>query len=269
MGLSNILDKRSIALRDPATNAEEVLERVAALAMANPAADRLKQKEVLRLLKDREQIGSTGLGHGIGIPHCAMKGLDQFIVGVLTLAQPVDFRSLDGGPTDLFFFIIGPRDERNRHIKLLSAIAKATSQAEFAAKLRSARKPQEVLDLLSRTVVFEDERSDAEKVLFQIFIQNMDHFEEILNLLSSAVPGSISVLETRNAGAYLFSMPLFAAFWSESRTHEGRVILAIAERQAANSLIRQIEELTGDPESQTGVLVTVQNLSYAAGSLDF
>jgi PTS system nitrogen regulatory IIA component len=269
VGLKEILHPCSVAVRQPIRSAEEVLERVADLALCNPALSDLKRDPIVKLLREREAIGSTGLGHGIAIPHCSVKGTSTFVVGMLTLAEPIEFNSIDGQPADLFFFIIGPRDDRNHHIKLLSAISKAVSQAELAAALRAATDPAAAHELLIRNLSYEEDTVGSEKVLFQVFVQNLDHFEAILNLLSSEVSGSISVIETRNAGAYLFRMPLFAAFWSESRDHEGRVILAIAERRATNQLIRQIHEITGDPDVRSGVLVTVQDLTYAAGSLDF
>lgn len=269
MPLDRLLDENSVAVGESLRTADEVLQRVAALILRNPLASSVKAETVVGLLTEREALGSTGLGGGIAIPHCASDDVADFVVGVLTLQKPVEFRSIDGKPVDLFFFVMGPREARNRHIKLLSAISKFASRPEFLSRLRSDRDPAAAHQLLLDNLAFDDETVSTEKVLFQIFVQNLDRFEEVMNLLSSVVPGSISVLETRNAGAYLFRMPLFAAFWTEKTEQEGRIILAVADKRATNSLIRQIQNITGDPDQQTGVLVTVQNLSYAAGTLNF
>ncbi|MFP4114710.1 MAG: PTS sugar transporter subunit IIA [Spirochaetota bacterium] len=269
MPIAKSLHENSIRLSLSAPSADAVLREIAELAVKNPFASDLTAEAVYRALAEREQLGSTGLGHGIAIPHCTLDGIGEFIVGLVTLDEPIDFRSIDGTPTDLFFFIVGPRGQRNNHIKLLSAISKVASQSAVAEGLRRVDDRVAARELLLANLAYDEELLSKERVLFQIFVQNLDYFEEILNLLSSVVPGSISVVETRNAGAYLFSMPLFAAFWTEKSAQDGRMILALAEKQTTNSLIRQIQEITGDPDAQTGVVVTVQDLTYAAGSLSF
>lgn len=269
MAITESLVTDSIALQRSVKGAPDVLEQIAALACANPLCHGTKESDLVRALREREALGSTGLGRGIAIPHCAIDGLDDFIVGLLTTVSPVDFQSMDGAPVNLFFFIIGPTEQRNRHIKLLSAISKVLSQSEKLSQLRASANPEAVRELLVTWLRADEEPKGSEKVLFQIFLQDFEVFEDVLNLLSSVVPGSISVLETRNAGAYLFSLPLFAAFWTEKASQDGRIILAIAERGMTNNLIRQIQEITGDPQKRDGVVLTVQNLSYAAGSLSF
>jgi PTS system nitrogen regulatory IIA component len=269
MPISKSLHEDSIELRAQVDNRDAVLREIASLATRNPLAAGLSEDEVYNALVEREKLGSTGLGRGIAVPHCTFDAIDEFIVGLLTLDEPVDFQSIDGKPADLFFFIVGPRNQRNNHIKLLSAVSKTASQREVGEQLRRATDPAAVRDLLLSDLAYDEELVSKERVLFQVFVQNLDVFEDLLNLLSSVVPGSISVIETRNAGAYLFSMPLFAAFWTEKSTQDGRVILAIADKRMTNSLIRQIHDITGDPEQAQGVLVTVQELTYAAGSLSF
>lgn len=269
MPVSRSLSNESIELHAQLSDSDAVLHRVAELASRNALAGSIGTDTLYEALSDRERLGSTGLGRGIAIPHCTIDDLEDFVVGVLVTDAPVEFDSVDGQPVDLFFFIVGPTEQRNRHIKLLSAISKVASQADRTRQLREADEPQRVRELLIGWLGADEEPEGSEKVLFQVFLQNLDVFEDVLNLLSSVVPGSISVLETRSAGAYLFSLPLFAAFWTDKASQDGRVILAIADRGMTNSLIRQIQEITGDPEQQTGVVVTVQELSYAAGSLDF
>lgn len=269
MPISRSLSSESIELHAHLSDADAVLRRVAELASLNALTASIETEALYAALSDREGLGSTGLGRGIAIPHCAIDELEDFVVGVLVVDEPIDFGGVDGKPVDLFFFIVGPSEQRNRHIKLLSAISKVASQAGRTRQIRESDDPQRVRELLIGWLGADEEPEGTEKVLFQIFLQDLDVFENVLNLLSSVVPGSMSVLETRSAGAYLFSLPLFAEFWTEKASQDGRVILAIADRGMTNNLIRQIQEITGNPELQTGVVVTVQELSYAAGSLDF
>lgn len=269
MTLSTSFHEDSVAVQEELSQADEVLARIAAMVVKNPLASNLEERAIVKSLKEREALGSTGLGNGVAVPHCTADGLDDFVIGLLTLSKPTEFRSLDGAPADIFFFIVGPREQRNRHIKLLSAFSKLATGEGAIDQLRSFTDPARAREYLIEGIDYDDEPVSTEKVLFTIFLQKLDYFEDVLSLLSSTISGSIAVLETRNAGAYLFRMPLFAAFWSESAQQDGRVVLAVAEKRATNSIIRQIQEITGDPGEQTGIMITVQDLSYAAGSLDF
>jgi hypothetical protein len=83
------------------------------------------------------------------------------------------------------------------------------------------------------------------------------------------VDGSISVLETNAAGYYLHRLPLFAAYWSESQKGFCRLILAVVDRDLCNDVIRRIQTLVEDIDKSPGVLVSVQELFYSSGSLEF
>jgi hypothetical protein len=128
---------------------------------------------------------------------------------------------------------------------------------------------QEVRSLLIGAVADDTAPATTERVLFSIHVQDLDLFQDILQVLSSSVDGEISVIETRNAGAYLFRMPLFAAFWTEKSSQDGRIIHAVVDRKLTNSVIRQVQGITGDLSRQRGVLLTVQDLTYVAGAIAF
>jgi PTS system nitrogen regulatory IIA component len=175
----------SIALAAGVATADAVLRRLSELAKLNPLAAGLTERAIYRGLKDREKLGSTGLGHGVAIPHFATDDVDDFIVALLTTSAAVDFNGLDGKPSDVFVCIVGPRSQRDRHIKLLSALSKFLSAPGSLDNLRRETDPATIRSLLSPALDIEDEPSGRDRVLFQIFMQNLDHFEDVLNLFSS------------------------------------------------------------------------------------
>jgi hypothetical protein len=66
---------------------------------------------------------------------------------------------------------------------------------------------------------------------------------------------------------YLSKLPLFASFWSDEPSNFGRIIIAVVDKKLTNETLRRIESVTGDLNKSTGIMVTVQNVDYAAGSL--
>lgn len=89
-------------------------------------------------LREREQLGSTGIGHGIAIPHARTNAFDRARGAFLRLREPVDFEAGDGQPVDLVFALAVPRHFDREHLRILSDLASRFSDAGFRAALRDA-----------------------------------------------------------------------------------------------------------------------------------
>lgn len=86
----------------------------------------------------REELGSTGIGDGMAIPHCRVN-CSGGICGVLVrLAAPIDFDSIDRGPVDLIFAVMTPEGESEQHLQTLAMLAQRFNQHEFRRTLREA-----------------------------------------------------------------------------------------------------------------------------------
>ena len=83
-----------------------VLKAIAALAKKNPVLSTLSEDDIFKALKEREEIGSTGFGNEIAIPHCSLEGIDEFVVGMVTAPKGVQFNAIDKKKVKVFFFII-------------------------------------------------------------------------------------------------------------------------------------------------------------------
>ena len=100
-------------------------------------------------LKMREQLGSTGLGQGVGIPHGRLKGLRQAAGMFYRLNTPIPFDAPDNRPVDLAFFLLVPEQSTEEHLQLLSELAQHFSDPELREKLRSSTEAAEVLTLFA------------------------------------------------------------------------------------------------------------------------
>jgi len=85
----------------------------------------------------RERLGSTGLGHGVAIPHGRVKGLKNPLAAVLRLAQPIGFDAPDDEPVGLLIFLLVPEAATQRHLEILSEIAEMLSDRELREQLKA------------------------------------------------------------------------------------------------------------------------------------
>ena len=223
MDLINIIREDCIQIGSEARTKEEVLEEIARLVHKCHVLSGISESVLLEALAERERVGTTGFGNGIAIPHCTLENIEEFVVGVIVAPRGIDFESMDKKSTKVFFFIIAPKKRRNEHIQVLSSVSKLLKSAEMVQKLLSAEDPKAVIERLREFwSEGEDIRMAKQRSLFTVFVQREEYFDDILQALSTAVRGSISVIETNNAGYYLHKLPLFASFCvSYGRTIQG------------------------------------------------
>ena len=115
------------------TKPEVLRELSEALVAAVPGLDRA---ELYAMLVEREKLGSTAMGDGIAIPHARIESLDR-VLAVFGLSRGgVDFDSLDGQPTHLFFLLVAPGREGSAHLLLLARLSRLLGIDAFRARLR-------------------------------------------------------------------------------------------------------------------------------------
>ena len=96
----------------------------------------LKPRIYLNILLTRERLGSTGIGHGIAIPHARIGGIDKPIGALLRLEQGIDFDAQDDQQVDLLCALLVPEEATDEHLKTLSHLAKLFNQSEVQSQLR-------------------------------------------------------------------------------------------------------------------------------------
>jgi len=108
----------------------------------------VSQKDLTKVLMERERLGSTGIGGGIGIPHGKMKNLESLVLGFGLSRKGVDFESLDGQPTHIFFLLITPENNTGLHLKLLARISRILKNDPFKNRLLGAADGDEILGII-------------------------------------------------------------------------------------------------------------------------
>jgi len=149
MLLSDLLSPDRVFSRVRASSKKRLLEQISDALVSNDPG--LNSREVFESLCARERLGSTGLGHGVAIPHGRLGGSNNVQAVFVRLLKPVPFESADGKPVDLLFALVVPENCTGDHLKLLSQIAERFSDDELLDRIREANDNIEILELLTGT----------------------------------------------------------------------------------------------------------------------
>lgn len=130
-----------LRVADKAQLVQELAKRAAPrLGIAAPA--------IASPLLEREQLGSTGLGKGFGLPHARVAGLDRCFGMFARLARPIDFQAIDERPIDLVFLLLIPHDAEGEHVAALAAISRRMRDAGLLDRVRNANGANAVYRLI-------------------------------------------------------------------------------------------------------------------------
>ncbi len=135
MKILEVLQKEAILVDLTSQDKKGVIEE-----LATPVAQiaGLDHKSLVRVLMERERLGSTGIGGGIGIPHGKLKELDKLLLGFGLSRKGVNFESMDGRPTHIFFLLVTPENSTGVHLKLLARISRILKNDPFKERLMNA-----------------------------------------------------------------------------------------------------------------------------------
>ncbi len=268
MKLSNALRSECIAIDVEISSKDESLRKIARVAKKSDVLAEITEEQIYNALLEREELGTTGFGGGIAIPHCRIDGISEFVIGIITIPKGVDFNSLDGEKVKIMVFIIAPAGKSNEHIRFLSKISHILSLPNAAEEIINSRSPEIAKENFLRHIVEEEEPTGrTERKLFHIFIQDDNIFRELLQVFSAFSSSSIFVIEAKNTREYLAKSHLFSAFWKDEKLYSSKIIIATVDKHLVNETIRQIERIVGVLEKCKNVLVIVQDTFFVAGDI--
>lgn len=148
MKITEFLDRKGIKVNLESTEKEDALkELVDVLAGVKDIGDK---KAILRALVERENLGSTGIGQGIAIPHGKTDRVRE-LVAVLGLSRKgVNFDSLDGELVYIFFLLVAPKETAGPHLKALAQISRLLRDSYFCELLKRCKTSEEVYELIRK-----------------------------------------------------------------------------------------------------------------------
>jgi PTS system fructose-specific IIA component/PTS system nitrogen regulatory IIA component len=148
MKLSDLIDSKAIVSELQATSKEEVVkELVAALEVAGKVEAK-DAKKLTAALMAREQLGSTGIGQGLAVPHAKHNSVGNLVAAFGRSKKGIDFDSLDGEPVYLVFLLLSNKEASGQHLEALAYITKLLRDDLFCRFLKEAKDHAELVELL-------------------------------------------------------------------------------------------------------------------------
>ena len=144
MKITDILSKESVIADLTVDSKKNLLEELADLASKETNLD---PRVILEALVERERLGSTGVGHGVALPHTRLLGLEKIFCAFVR-TNPVDFEAVDGKLVDLVFLLLVPEESGADHLKALSCLSKLLRDETVTAALRKASNVDEIYQII-------------------------------------------------------------------------------------------------------------------------
>ena len=138
MDLSKFLRPDAVRVLGQATSKKRLFQDLSDIAQSVYGLDATTTYDAMQ---EREQLGPTGVGHGVALPHARLHGLDRVVGIFVRLEKPLDFDSVDRMPVDLIFALFAPKGTGVEHLKALAIVSRTLREEAMRAKLRANTDP--------------------------------------------------------------------------------------------------------------------------------
>jgi len=146
--LSDLLSAQRLHCKCDIKSKKKALQTVAELLGCTLEDEELSEMDFLDALIAREKLGSTGLGHGVAIPHGRIKGLDQPFASLITLDQGIDYEAPDNEKVDIVMGLVVPEHCNDEHLQILASLASVFSSDTFRTALRECGSTDDMLEVV-------------------------------------------------------------------------------------------------------------------------
>lgn len=142
------LNNRLILVENDYIGKKEILEKMVDLIESN--TELLTDKKLfLQKIMEREEIGTTGIGKGIAVPHARSEELTNIVMALAVLKQPIDFNAPDEDKAKVILLVGAPKDKNNEYLDLLASISKSFRKKEFRDSVTTVANEDELLEILA------------------------------------------------------------------------------------------------------------------------
>ena len=155
MQIMDFLSKKAIVMDIKSTKKEEVIKELVDALVNSGDIEKRSRNKLIDSLMARESLGSTAIGQGIAIPHAKSDCVDKLIAAFGLSKKGVDFDSLDGEPTHIFFLLVAPEDAAGPHLKALARISRMLKDKFLKDSLILAKDEKTMLNIIAK----EDQKS--------------------------------------------------------------------------------------------------------------
>lgn len=147
MKLTEFISKKAILPALKATDKKGSIQELVQAARKAYDGEKFVVADIVDAIVQREKIGSTGIGGGVGVPHAKLDGIKNVIGAFGRASAPLDFSAVDGQPVNLFFLIIAPPSKNEAYLKALQTVMSALKRPNFVKFLRSAKTSRDIEEI--------------------------------------------------------------------------------------------------------------------------
>ena len=144
--INQLLRPEHVRIGLSGTTKTEVIDALIDVLDGHEAIDSLDA--VREAIFDREEMMSTGVGKMLGLPHAKTSAATETVAAFATTAEPVDFGAIDDEPIRLLLLLVGPEEDKSKHIKILGRISRLVSRDDLRKRLVEAEAPETIIDVL-------------------------------------------------------------------------------------------------------------------------
>ncbi len=148
MKIMDFLSEEAISVDLKATSKEEVIEELVELLVKAGEIEHKSKDKLIKTILAREVLGSTGIGQGVAIPHGKCDCVKELVAAFGLSSKGVDYDSLDGEPTYIFFLLIAPADTAGPHLKALARISRLLKDKFFRDSLRQTKEEKGIIKII-------------------------------------------------------------------------------------------------------------------------
>lgn len=151
MRITNYLNRQQILTDLKSSDKRGVLEELTQVLFDQGQVPAERREDIIAGLVDREELTSTGLGYGLALPHIKTNAVTKIQIVFGRSVRGIDFASLDGNPTHLFFLVLAPPEMTTEYLKVISIISALMKDADQRQRLLRAKSLEEVFSFLGST----------------------------------------------------------------------------------------------------------------------
>lgn len=146
-----LFNQGCIAQNLHAVSKKQLFQEMAELAIKCGTVDgnKIKSRDIVSAVAERERLGSTGVGYGVAIPHARLEGIDSVHAVFAKLENALEYESIDERPVDLVVLLLAPANASSLHLKALAQVSRLMRREEIRERLRSAPNKESLYMLLS------------------------------------------------------------------------------------------------------------------------
>lgn len=148
MNITELLNKDAICIDLKSSEKGEILSDLVDLLVSSGSVKKTEKSEILKKLKEREVLGSTGIGKGVAIPHAKCSKIKKMVAAFGVSKTGVDYKSLDGEATYLFFLLVAPGETPGPHLKALAKISRLLDDKFVRDRLKTAKNNNDIMKIV-------------------------------------------------------------------------------------------------------------------------